>query len=166
MFNHTAVREFSWICSISAKRLFERQIWGTVPVSLTQNFVSPIRRRLLYDLRLIVKNEGIRIIIITDVLYLVFLDTTVLRYFIIFFKRTYALCLPTNERNVIYILKKMFALLQTLYCVIYVFQLKIDWRLQRHMKLLIPTNVALFILTTRRRKYVHILMIIYAIHIY
>ena len=70
--DHTAAWEFSWICSISAEHLFERCIWGTASVSLTQDFVSPIRHRVPYDLCLIAGYKGIAIMTITGAISLVF----------------------------------------------------------------------------------------------
>ena len=49
------------MCSISAEHFFERYIWGTASVSLTQDFVSPIRYRVPYDLCLVTGYKGIAI---------------------------------------------------------------------------------------------------------
>ena len=42
---YVAAWEFLRICSISTEHPFERHIWGTAYVSLTQDFVSPVRHK-------------------------------------------------------------------------------------------------------------------------
>ena len=52
--------------------LFERHILAPASVSLTQDFVSPKRHRLLYHLRLIFGYKRIAIMTTTDVIPLAF----------------------------------------------------------------------------------------------
>ena len=69
---HTAAWEFSWICNISAERIFERHILAAASVSSTQDFFSSKKHTLLCDLCLIFFKESNLIMIKFDVIPLAF----------------------------------------------------------------------------------------------
>ena len=64
--DHTAAWELLWISSISAEHLFGRHISRTASISLTQDFLSPIRCRLPYDLCVIAEFEAITFMITAE----------------------------------------------------------------------------------------------------